>query len=119
MVRSTLLLLAAGLAVPAHAGEPKAKILLIGKDRDHPFTTHEYMTDCELLARCLRQTPGVEAVVSNGWPADPAALAGVTAIVLHTQKGGNVLFATPARRQAEDLLAKGVGLTAVHWGTGA
>ncbi|HEY1378942.1 MAG TPA: ThuA domain-containing protein [Gemmataceae bacterium] len=112
-------LLALGLTLPASAGEARAKVLLIGKDRDHPFTTHEYMTDCELLARCLRQTPGVEAVVSNGWPADPATLAGVTAIVLYTQKGGNVLFATPARRQAEELLAKGVGLTAIHWGTGA
>ncbi len=107
------------LALPAHAVEPKVKVLLVGKDRDHPFTTHEYMTDCELLARCLRQTTGVEAVVSNGWPADAKALDGVTAIVLHTQKGGNVLFATPARRQAEELLAKGVGLTAIHWGTGA
>src|SRR4051812_9411609 len=112
-------LVALALAVPAGAAEPKAKVLLIGKDRDHPFTTHEYMTDCELLARCLRQTPGVEAVVSNGWPTDAAMLDGVTAIVLHTQKGGNVLFAAPARRQAEALLAKGAGLTAIHWATGA
>jgi hypothetical protein len=103
----------------AMAAEPKAKVLLIGKDRDHPFQTHEYMAECELLARCLRQTPGVQAAVSNGWPTDPKTFDGVTAIVFYTQKGGNVLFPPPARRQAEELLKNGVGLTAIHWGTGA
>src|SRR5262245_61392473 len=101
------------------AREKKVKIMLIGKDRDHPFTTHEYMSDCRLLARCLEQTPGVEAVVSNGWPLDPTVLVGVKAIVLHTQKGGNVLLGSPARRQAEAMLQQGVGLTAIHWSTGA
>ena len=41
------------------------RILLIGKDRDHPFGTHEYMTDCAVLAKCLEQTPGIRALVSN------------------------------------------------------
>jgi type 1 glutamine amidotransferase len=77
------------------------------------------MADCALLARCLRQTPGVEAVVSNGWPKDAKVLEGVRAIVLHTQKGGNVLFGGLHRRQVEELLKKGVGLTAIHWSTGA
>jgi type 1 glutamine amidotransferase len=119
MMRNLFILAAVlGLMAPAVA-EEKTKVLLIGKDRDHPFTTHEYMADCELLARCLRQTPGVEAVVSNGWPADPKLLEGVTAIVLHTQKGGNVLLGGPHRRQVEELLKQGVGLTAIHWSTGA
>src|SRR3954451_10167186 len=105
------------LACPCLSGaEKKVKVLLIGKDRDHPFQTHEYMVECELLARCLRQTPGVEAVVSNGWPTDPKILDGVSTIVFYTQKGGNVLFGAEARRQAEDLLKNGVGLVAIHWG---
>jgi type 1 glutamine amidotransferase len=103
----------------ARAADGKTKVLLLGKDRDHPYTEHEYMTDCELLARCLRQTPGVEAVVSNGWPRDPAVLKGVTAIALYTRKGGNIFFASPARRQVEELLKQGVGLTVIHWSTGA
>ena len=37
----------------------------IGKDLDHPRNTHTYMSDCTLLAKCLRQTEGVETVVSN------------------------------------------------------
>src|SRR5262249_12240330 len=109
--------LGAGAAV--FGADTPTKILLIGKDRDHPFTTHEYLSDCQLLAKCLRQTPGVEAVVSNGWPTDPAVLKDVKAIVLHTANGGDVLLGGPQRRQVEELLKNGVGLTAIHWSTGA
>jgi type 1 glutamine amidotransferase len=108
-----------GLATLAGAAEKEVKILLIGKDRDHPFRTHEYMADCKLLARCLEQTRGVRAVVSNGWPKDAKVLEGVDAIVLHTRNGGDVLLGSPARRQVEELLKKGVGLTAIHWSTGS
>lgn len=101
------------------AADRKAKVLLIGKDLDHASSTHTYMSDCELLARCLRQTDGVEAVVSNGWPKDPAVLKDVTAIVLETRLGGTVLFRGPQRRQVRDMLKRGVGITAIHWGTGA
>ena len=119
-MRRLLILLAAWLlACPCAAAEGKVKVLLIGKGRDHHFGEHEYLADCELLARSLRQTAGVEAVVSDGWPRDPAVLKGVKAIVLNTQFGGNVLFDPLHRRQAEALLKEGVGLTAIHWGTGA
>jgi len=101
------------------AADKNAKILLIGKDLDHPRNTHTYMSDCTLLAKCLRQTDGVETVVSNGWPRDPEVVKGVTAIVLHTRLGGTVLFRGPQRRQVEELLKQGVGITAIHWGTGA
>src|SRR5918911_4600572 len=89
------------------AADKKAKILLIGKDLDHPRNTHTYMADCRLLAKCLGQTAGVETVVSNGWPKDPAAVEGVTAIVLHTRLGGTVLFRGPQRRQVEEMLKRG------------
>src|SRR5207249_12210256 len=81
--------------------------------------THTCMSDCELLAKCLSQTDGVETVVSNGWPKDPAVVKDVTAIVLHTRLGGTVLFRGPQRRQVEEMLKQGVGITAIHWGTGA
>jgi type 1 glutamine amidotransferase len=103
----------------AAAGDKKTRVLVVGKDRDHPFGTHEYMTDCEILAKCLRQTPGVEAVVSNGWPKERAMLKDVKAIVLHTRNGGNVLFDPLVRDEAEALLKSGAGLTALHWSTGA
>ena len=43
----------------------------------------------------------------------------VTAIVLHNRLGGTVLFRGPQRRQVEEMLKQGVGITAIHWGTGA
>jgi hypothetical protein len=58
------------------------------------------MSDCTLLAKCLLQTDGVETVVSNGWPKDPAVVKGVTALVLHTRLGGTVLFGGPQRQVA-------------------
>ncbi|MBI3823034.1 MAG: ThuA domain-containing protein [Planctomycetes bacterium] len=102
----------------AGAGE-KTKILLIGKDRDHPYATHEYMVECALLASCLKQTKDVETVISNGWPRDPATFKDVKAIVLYTANGGNVTFDPLHKEQTDKLLKAGVGLTAVHWSTGA
>lgn len=114
----TLFVLA--LCVPVlSAAEPATKILLIGKDRDHPYRSHEYMAECRLLSKCLKQTPGVATVVSNGWPKDSAALADLDAIVLYTANGGDVLFGGPHRAQVKELLDDGVGLVAVHWSTGA
>jgi type 1 glutamine amidotransferase len=116
---TALLTLATPCAGQDKAGAKKTRILLIGKDRDQPYGTHEYMTDCRILARCLEETPGVEAIVSNGWPADPAELKGVKGIVLYTAMGGNVLLSPRTRPQAEALLEQGAGLTAIHWATAA
>jgi type 1 glutamine amidotransferase len=122
-MRKYLLMAAFGLGLCLHtasAGEEKTtRILLIAKDRDHAFSQHEYLSDCTILAKCLRQTKGVEAEVSNGWPRDPARLKGVKAIVLNTRMGGSVMFDPLVRSQAEKLLKSGVGLSAIHWGTGA
>src|SRR5438270_6931396 len=107
------------LAGTADGGEKTTKILLIGKDRDHPYATHEYMIECALLANCLKQTPGVEVVVSNGWPKKGDTFKDVKAIVLYTANGGNVVFDPFNQEQADKLFKDGVGLTAIHWSTGA
>lgn len=103
----------------AQCGEKTAKILLVGKDRDHPYGTHEYMTECKLMANCLQQTKGISTVVSNGLPKVAKAYEGVKAIVLYTRNGGDVILSAKAPKQVRDLLKKGVGLTAIHWSTGA
>jgi hypothetical protein len=105
----------------AHGEDPparKTKIVLIGHKPDHPPGTHLYLPDSRLLAKCLRQTPGVEAIVSDGWPKDPAVLEGVNAIALYTSPGAEILFTGPHAGQAEKLFKQGVGLTAIHWATG-
>ncbi|MEO2049734.1 MAG: ThuA domain-containing protein [Pirellulales bacterium] len=102
----------------AEETSPK-KIVLIGQGPDHPYRTHCYLPNCELLASCLRQTSGIEAIVSRGWPEDEKILNGVDAIVLHVRQGGNIFFHPLNRKRALELLEEGVGLVAIHWGTGA
>jgi hypothetical protein len=123
-MRLTLLLITALLGVAwSHGAEPGAvhkKILLIGHAKDsHPPRTHEYLEGCKLLAKCLVQTPGVETVVWEGWPADPAQAGGAAAIVLYVPWGANVLFDGPQRDLVKKQLVGGAGLVAIHWSTGA
>ncbi|MHB9081901.1 MAG: ThuA domain-containing protein [Pirellulaceae bacterium] len=102
----------------AAASDAKIKVLLIGHKPDHPPGTHLYLDECELLAKCLRQTANVEAIVSDGWPTDPAVLEGVSGIVVYSSPGAELLLQEGHREQCEKLLKKGVGLTALHWATG-
>jgi type 1 glutamine amidotransferase len=106
----------APLATAEEGGEKK--ILLIGHELDHAWGTHMYLPTCELLAKCLRQTPGVEAVVSDGWPKDKKELAGVDAIVLYSSPGGELLLDGEQAAEVDRLLKRGVGLVCIHWATG-
>lgn len=119
MFRSMLALVILSFTILPLNAQEKTRILLIGKDRDHPYASHEYMTECKLLAKCLEQTPGVETIVSNGWPDDPAKIKNIHAIVTYTREAGNVLLTGKARREALPMLRNGVGFTAIHWSTGA
>ncbi len=56
--------------------KPKTKILFIGKDPDHGYGSHMYMHTCGMLAKCVALTPGIETVVSKGWPKDAKTLDG-------------------------------------------
>jgi type 1 glutamine amidotransferase len=109
-------IVAAPLATAEEGGEKK--ILLIGHELDHAWGTHMYLPTCELLAKCLRQTPRVEAVVSDGWPKDKAELAGVDAIVLYSSPGGELLLDGEQAAEVNRLLKQGVGLVCIHWATG-
>jgi len=108
---------ALGADKPADAGG-KTKIILIGHKPDHPPGTHEYLHECGLLATCLRQTPGVEAVVSDRWPTDAAVLDGATAVFLYSGPGAELLLKGPHADEVERLMKRGLGLTALHWATG-
>jgi hypothetical protein len=99
----------------AGAEAPKTKILFIGKAPDHPFGSHMYLHTCGVLARCVELTPGVTAVISNGWPEDAAKLEGVKAIVIYASPGAELLLEGPHRDQAVKLMKDGVGLVTIHW----
>ena len=113
-------LAAVAAAGPAPAADPPARIVLVATAVDHAWNTHMYREECQLLTKCLNQTPGVEAVVSPefDWPADPKLLAGVKAVVYYSKPAGEVPFAPERRQKTAEVFKTGVGYAAVHWATG-
>ena len=112
---SALVLLGFTVGPAAAADKPKTRILFIGKAPDHPYGSHMYLHICGMLAKCVELTPGVEAVVSNGWPKDAKMLEGVKTIVIYTNPAAELLLEGPHRQQVDDLMKKGVGLVTIHW----
>ena len=103
---------------PTAAGAA-VKIVLIHTQPDHPWGTHMYEQECRLLAKCLNQNPGVEAVVSKDrdWPEDPGVLSGAKAIVFYSRPAGDIVLGEAHRTEFEKLMQAGVGYAALHWGT--
>jgi HEAT repeat protein/type 1 glutamine amidotransferase len=99
-------------------GGKKTRILLIGCKPDHPFGTHMYLQECCLLAKCLKQLPNVDVIVSDGWPKDANALADLNAIALYSSPGAEMLLDGDHSKKFEELMKAGVGLAAIHWSTG-
>ncbi|XZE51884.1 PQQ-dependent sugar dehydrogenase [Planctomycetaceae bacterium SH139] len=101
--------------------QQRKKIVLVPTKLDHPWGTHMYANVCQILAACLNQTPGVEAIVSPDydWPRDPQLLAEADAIVFYSRPAGDILLSAQHRQAAQAMLKRGVGFTAIHWATGA
>ena len=93
-------------------------ILLIGHKPDHPPKSHVYLPNCELLAKCLRQTVGVETVVSNEWPKDEKVAERADALVLYTNPGAERTLQGSGAKAFEAMMKRGAGLVAIHWATG-
>jgi type 1 glutamine amidotransferase len=113
-----LVLFAAGRGRATNAEPPQTppkKILFIGKNPDHAFGTHMYMHTSGMLGRCAELTPGVQAVVSNGWPQDAATLARVSSIVVYTNPAAELLLDGEHRGQVDALMRGGCGLVTIHW----
>ena len=104
----------------ALATEPggEKKILLIGHELDHAWGTHMYLPTCKMLAKCLMQTPGVNAIVSDGWPKEKTMLEGIDALVLYSSPGGEILLDGEEAGEVDRLMKQGVGLVCIHWATG-
>ena len=96
----------------------QTRVLLIASPLDHPFGTHMYAAGCELLADCLRQTEGVDAAVSMGWPTDGRLLEDIDAIVLYSSPAPAILLDGDHAQAFRELMSQGVGLVALHWSTG-
>ncbi len=121
--RTTLIALltaACGFAFPLRADEqPATKILLCYTKPDHPYATHMYQFECELLAKCLRQTDGIETEIVQDWPEDEAALKGVKSIVYYSRPAGDIVLHPSRRDKFRQLMNDGAGLVCIHWATGS
>jgi type 1 glutamine amidotransferase len=118
------LLLAAILASPAAAADPKpTRLLLLAQGPDgHPKGTHEYVAGQTILDKCLRTVPNLERTIvkaDGDWPEGPDLLAKADGVVLFVSEGAKWIGSNPARRAAFAELAKrGGGLAVLHWGMG-
>lgn len=112
-----LLVLLLGLlsAFPTRADK---QILLIAGVPSHGKGEHEFRAGALLLADALNRVPGYHALVaSNGWPADPALLNSVDAVLLFADGGDGHPAIKPDRiRILDALAARGVGIGAAHYG---
>lgn len=118
-----ILAAAALLASPTVAAEPPRKLLLVGSGPDgHPATTHEYMAGLDILAKCLKQLPGVEVTVAKAdgpWKEGPDLIGRADGVALYLTEGAAWLSADEKRLAAFRQLAKrGGGLVVLHWGMG-
>ena len=116
MKKIAILCLAALAAFTAPAADKK--IVLVAGSRSHGQGEHEFRAGCLLLQDCLNKVPGVTSVVvSNGWPKDVSVFEGADAIFIYSDGGGGHPFIAPARLKIiGDLVKKGVGLGAGHYG---
>jgi type 1 glutamine amidotransferase len=99
------------------AAEPK-KIVLVAGSVSHGKGEHEFRAGCLLLKDCLDAVPGVTAVVvTDGWPADVSVFQDAAAILIYADGGDGHPFIKPDRlRLIGELMNKGVGLGAAHYG---
>jgi len=106
------------LAFVATASAADKKIVLVAGGRSHGPGDHEFRAGCLLLQQCLAKVPGVTTVVvSNGWPADVKVFDDAAAILIYADGGGGHPFIKPDRlKLIGDLMKKGVGLGAAHYG---
>jgi len=114
MRKAAILLMILG-SIASAAGP--AKIVLVAGRPSHGPGEHEFNAGTMLLAKCLRQNPGVEAVViKGGWPADESLFDGASTIVLYMDGGeGHPLIAGDHLAKMGALMKKGVGLACLHY----
>ena len=124
VMRRILLTLAVLFQVgPFALAEPPKKVLLVASGPDgHPVATHEYSAGLEVLAKCLKSVPGIEATVAKAdgaWKEGPDLVGRADAVVLYLSEGAKWLSADEKRLAAFQQLAKrGGGLAVLHWGMG-
>lgn len=108
---------AQGVVFEEAPSDPKAaKVVLVAGPASAKAGEHEYVAGCWILAKLLRQTPGVfPTIVKDGWPTKADTLADARAIVMfHDGGDSHALLKGDRLAQMQKLAEKGVGVVAFH-----
>ena len=90
-------------------------VMVAGSGSSHGSGAHEHPAGCAFLAEQLnKNVDGVEAVVSQGWPEDPAIFTDTDAIIVYSG-GGERHLSIPHLDQIGELMAQGIGLAMLHF----
>ena len=95
-----------------------ALVLLVGSKPDHPYASHMYEFECRLLATCVSKNEGVSAQIVPAWPPTEEQLKSAGSVVFYSAPAGSVLLDNAHRDRFAQLMKRGVGFVAIHWGTG-
>src|SRR5262249_42943811 len=106
---------------PAHCASATAsesnKIVLVAGRPSHGPGDHEFNAGSKLLAKCLGEFPGIEAVfVPGGWPNDESVFDQARTIVFFMDGGGgHPMIQQDRLGTLQKLMDKGVGLVCLHY----
>lgn len=118
LLAAGVLLLAVSPCVRA-ADAPRTLLIVAGKP-SHPKRQHEFNAGTLLLARCLRDVPGLNVRVAlDGWPRDENQLTTAHAVVFYMDGGPRheVVQEQGRRLALVDRLARdGAGIGCMHYG---
>ncbi len=109
---------AAAMAAPSLAADKPKKLVLIAGTPSHGPGMHEFNAGVQILAKCLKNYPGVELSVNlSGWPRDESVFDGVAGILIYADGGGGHPAVQKDRLAFLGvLMKKGVGLMCAHYG---
>jgi hypothetical protein len=108
---------AAVAASPALAAESR-KLVLIAGTPSHGPGAHEFNAGTLLLAKCLKDFPGLELSVNlNGWPKNEKVFDGAAGILIYADGGkGHPAVQGNRLELLGNLMKKGVGFLCAHYG---
>jgi len=102
---------------PAASAAEKAKIVMIAGRASHGRKTHAHKAGILLLARCLNEVSGVEAVPHlGGWVKEPGDFDGAATVVMYMDgRGGHEILKDDRLKLIGKLMDRGVGLCLLHY----
>lgn len=105
---------------PARTPDGRHKVVIVAGRPSHPPRMHEFNAGTKLLARCLREVPGLHVeFTQSGWPKDETLFDGADAVVFYMDGGGGheVVQENGRRmRLVDEWAARGVGIGCMHYG---